>query len=255
MLGTADCPLPVHSPELWGAVAGVRVKNPKLLRIPDSFIHSCTLHYYFTALLIGRSENVRLKCLLAPSQHETVVTAGGPLQRSDNTFSRSEEGSLPARKCGGGAAEEGAPGAATPGPRSRAPTESGGHGGLKTGHRQVTERVAVSSAISEGLVARLYLWSLTTRSRGSRSPVPQDDDKTFRRAPSWRKKFRPKDVRGSAAGSAETLPSNFRVPSSLSSPSMQPKKVQPDGTWASPARPPRAVGAAGAAGRDPERPA
>ncbi|XP_066108377.1 liprin-alpha-1 isoform X2 [Saccopteryx bilineata] len=58
----------------------------------------------------------------------------------------------------------------------------------------------------------------------------EDDDKSFRRAPSWRKKFRPKDVRGLAAGSAETLPANFRVTPSLSSPSMQPKKVQLDGS-------------------------
>ncbi|XP_048339621.1 liprin-alpha-1 isoform X9 [Sphaerodactylus townsendi] len=57
----------------------------------------------------------------------------------------------------------------------------------------------------------------------------EEDDKTFRRAPSWRKKFRPKDVRGLAAGSAETLPANFRVTSSMSSPSMQPKKMQIDG--------------------------
>uniref|UniRef100_A0A8C0KX18 PTPRF interacting protein alpha 1 n=1 Tax=Canis lupus dingo TaxID=286419 RepID=A0A8C0KX18_CANLU len=57
----------------------------------------------------------------------------------------------------------------------------------------------------------------------------EDDDKSFRRAPSWRKKFRPKDIRGLAAGSAETLPANFRVTSSLSSPSMQPKKMQLDG--------------------------
>ncbi|KAM9659718.1 liprin-alpha-1 isoform 1-T1 [Trichechus inunguis] len=57
----------------------------------------------------------------------------------------------------------------------------------------------------------------------------EDDDKSFRRAPSWRKKFRPKDIRGSAAGSAETLPANFRVTSSMSSPSMQPKKMQMDG--------------------------
>ncbi|XP_070085817.1 liprin-alpha-1-like isoform X5 [Equus caballus] len=56
----------------------------------------------------------------------------------------------------------------------------------------------------------------------------EDHDKSFRRAPSWRKKFRPKDVRGLAAGSAETLPANFRVTSSLSSPSMQPKKTQLD---------------------------
>ncbi|XP_069077994.1 liprin-alpha-1 isoform X12 [Pleurodeles waltl] len=56
-----------------------------------------------------------------------------------------------------------------------------------------------------------------------------DDDKNFRRAPSWRKKFRPKDVRGLTAGSAETLPANFRVTSTMSSPSMQPKKMQMDG--------------------------
>uniref|UniRef100_A0A1D5QRP1 PTPRF interacting protein alpha 1 n=1 Tax=Macaca mulatta TaxID=9544 RepID=A0A1D5QRP1_MACMU len=56
----------------------------------------------------------------------------------------------------------------------------------------------------------------------------EDDDKSFRRAPSWRKKFRPKDIRGLAAGSAETLPANFRVTSSMSSPSMQPKKMQMD---------------------------
>ncbi|XP_004441137.1 PREDICTED: liprin-alpha-1 isoform X6 [Ceratotherium simum simum] len=58
----------------------------------------------------------------------------------------------------------------------------------------------------------------------------EDDDRSFRRAPSWRKKFRPKDVRGLAAGSAETLPANFRVTASLSSPSMQPKKTQLDGS-------------------------
>ncbi|XP_074853554.1 liprin-alpha-1 isoform X3 [Carettochelys insculpta] len=57
----------------------------------------------------------------------------------------------------------------------------------------------------------------------------EDDDKSFRRAPSWRKKFRPKDIRGLAAGSSETLPANFRVTPSMSSPSMQPKKMQIDG--------------------------
>ncbi|XP_032735618.1 liprin-alpha-1 isoform X5 [Lontra canadensis] len=63
----------------------------------------------------------------------------------------------------------------------------------------------------------------------------EDDDKSFRRAPSWRKKFRPKDVRGLAAGSAETLPANFRV-TSLSSPSVQPKKMQLDGSVSGPQR-------------------
>ncbi|XP_054997593.1 liprin-alpha-1 isoform X3 [Sorex araneus] len=58
----------------------------------------------------------------------------------------------------------------------------------------------------------------------------EDDEKSFRRAPSWRKKFRPKDIRGLAVGSAETLPANFRVAPSLSSPAMQPKKTQLDGS-------------------------
>ncbi|KAM9301667.1 liprin-alpha-1 [Gastrophryne carolinensis] len=65
--------------------------------------------------------------------------------------------------------------------------------------------------------------------RGTDRRFDEDDDKSFRRAPSWRKKFRPKDVRGMSAGSAETLPANFRVNSSMSSPSMQPKKMQMDG--------------------------
>ncbi|XP_068116507.1 liprin-alpha-1 isoform X2 [Hyperolius riggenbachi] len=65
--------------------------------------------------------------------------------------------------------------------------------------------------------------------RGTDRRFDDDDDKGFRRAPSWRKKFRPKDVRGMSAGSAETLPANFRVNASMSSPSMQPKKMQMDG--------------------------
>ncbi|MEE6499326.1 hypothetical protein FKM82_003412, partial [Ascaphus truei] len=64
--------------------------------------------------------------------------------------------------------------------------------------------------------------------RGTDRRFDEDDDKGFRRAPSWRKKFRPKDVRGLSAGSSETLPANFRVNSSMSSPSMQPKKMQMD---------------------------
>ncbi|NWV00737.1 LIPA1 protein, partial [Upupa epops] len=64
---------------------------------------------------------------------------------------------------------------------------------------------------------------------GTDRRLDEDDDKSFRRAPSWRKKFRPKDIRGLAAGSAETLPANFRVTTSMSSPSMQPKKMQIDG--------------------------
>uniref|UniRef100_UPI00398F8188 liprin-alpha-1-like isoform X3 n=1 Tax=Pristiophorus japonicus TaxID=55135 RepID=UPI00398F8188 len=64
---------------------------------------------------------------------------------------------------------------------------------------------------------------------GTDRRLDDEDEKGFRRAPSWRKKFRPKDVRGLTPGSAETLPANFRVTSTMSSPSMQPKKMQTDG--------------------------
>ncbi|XP_048462862.1 liprin-alpha-1-like [Rhincodon typus] len=64
---------------------------------------------------------------------------------------------------------------------------------------------------------------------GTDRRLDDEDEKGFRRAPSWRKKFRPKDVRGMTPGSAETLPANFRVTSTASSPSMQPKKMQTDG--------------------------
>ncbi|TSR87319.1 Liprin-alpha-1 [Bagarius yarrelli] len=62
---------------------------------------------------------------------------------------------------------------------------------------------------------------------GTERKLEEDDEKNFRRAPSWRKKFRPKDVRGY---SSDTLPANFRVTSSTSSsPTIQPKKHQLDG--------------------------
>uniref|UniRef100_A0A8C2J682 PTPRF interacting protein alpha 1 n=1 Tax=Cyprinus carpio TaxID=7962 RepID=A0A8C2J682_CYPCA len=41
---------------------------------------------------------------------------------------------------------------------------------------------------------------------GTERRLEEDDEKNFRRTPSWRKKFRPKDVR-----SADTLPASFRV--------------------------------------------
>ncbi|XP_056622621.1 liprin-alpha-1 isoform X2 [Triplophysa dalaica] len=46
---------------------------------------------------------------------------------------------------------------------------------------------------------------------GTERKLEEDDDDNFRRAPSWRKKFRPKDVRGMSVGSADTLPASFRV--------------------------------------------
>lgn len=63
-------------------------------------------------------------------------------------------------------------------------------------------------------------------------PSVKDDDKNFRRAPSWRKKFRPKDMRGASLGVSDTLPANFRVTSSsATSPSTQPKRSPMDGKW------------------------
>ncbi|XP_020502069.1 liprin-alpha-1 isoform X5 [Labrus bergylta] len=67
---------------------------------------------------------------------------------------------------------------------------------------------------------------------GTDRRMEEDDDKNFRRAPSWRKKFRPKDVRGMSLGASDTLPANFRVTSSsaASSPSPQPKRSPMDGS-------------------------
>ncbi|XP_054626057.1 liprin-alpha-1 isoform X6 [Dunckerocampus dactyliophorus] len=66
---------------------------------------------------------------------------------------------------------------------------------------------------------------------GTDRRMEEDDDKNFRRAPSWRKKFRPKDMRGVSLGTSDTLPANFRVTSSnASSPSTQPKRSPMDGS-------------------------
>ncbi|XP_032894612.1 liprin-alpha-1 isoform X6 [Amblyraja radiata] len=66
---------------------------------------------------------------------------------------------------------------------------------------------------------------------GTDRRLDDEDEKGFRRAPSWRKKFRPKDVRGMTAGSAETLPANFRVNSTLSPSPIQPKMMQADASF------------------------
>ncbi|KAM4630922.1 liprin-alpha-1 isoform 2-T2 [Polymixia lowei] len=66
---------------------------------------------------------------------------------------------------------------------------------------------------------------------GTERRMEEDEDKNFRRAPSWRKKFRPKDMRGASLGSSDTLPANFRVTnSSAASPSTQPKRSPMDGS-------------------------
>ncbi|XP_067863486.1 liprin-alpha-4 [Heptranchias perlo] len=66
---------------------------------------------------------------------------------------------------------------------------------------------------------------------GTERKLDDGDDKSFRRAPSWRKRFRPREVHGIAmmAGSTETLPAGFRVTAmSAPAPSVQPKKIQPE---------------------------
>ncbi|XP_054476827.1 liprin-alpha-1 [Anoplopoma fimbria] len=65
---------------------------------------------------------------------------------------------------------------------------------------------------------------------GTERRMEEDDDKNFRRAPSWRKKFRPKDMRGMSLGASDTLPANFRVTGSGSeSPSTPPKRSPMEG--------------------------
>ncbi|XP_069731726.1 liprin-alpha-4 isoform X4 [Phaenicophaeus curvirostris] len=76
---------------------------------------------------------------------------------------------------------------------------------------------------------------------GTDRRLDDSDDKTFRRTPSWRKRFRPRDVHSinMLSGSAETLPAGFRVTSlvPLPPPSAPPsaKKMPPEvGTSGSP---------------------
>jgi hypothetical protein len=68
----------------------------------------------------------------------------------------------------------------------------------------------------------------------------QGEDKVFRRAPSWRKRFRPRDHHGGGmlGTSAETLPAGFRVSTlgPLQPPPAPAKKMMPEGeggtSWA-----------------------
>lgn len=62
---------------------------------------------------------------------------------------------------------------------------------------------------------------------GTERRLDEDDDKNFRRAPSWRKKFRPKDVRGMSVSASDTLPASFRV--SAGDSALMAKKPQLDG--------------------------
>ncbi|KGL78365.1 Liprin-alpha-2, partial [Tinamus guttatus] len=67
---------------------------------------------------------------------------------------------------------------------------------------------------------------------GTDRRLDDSDDKTFRRTPSWRKRFRPRDVHSinMLSGSAETLPAGFRVTSlvPLPPPAAPAKKMSPE---------------------------
>ncbi|XP_015506263.1 liprin-alpha-4 isoform X2 [Parus major] len=67
---------------------------------------------------------------------------------------------------------------------------------------------------------------------GTDRRLDDGDDKTFRRTPSWRKRFRPRDVHSInlLSGSAETLPAGFRVTSLVPLPPPAPpaKKMPPE---------------------------
>ncbi|XP_068029274.1 liprin-alpha-4 isoform X2 [Anomalospiza imberbis] len=67
---------------------------------------------------------------------------------------------------------------------------------------------------------------------GTDRRLDDGDDKTFRRTPSWRKRFRPRDVHSInlLSGSAETLPAGFRVTSlvPLPPPAAPAKKMPPE---------------------------
>ncbi|XP_038604919.1 liprin-alpha-4 isoform X1 [Tachyglossus aculeatus] len=67
---------------------------------------------------------------------------------------------------------------------------------------------------------------------GTDRRLDDGDDKAFRRAPSWRKRFRPRDAHGGSvlSTSAEALPAAFRVSAlgPLQPPSAPPKKMLPE---------------------------
>ncbi|XP_060628454.1 liprin-alpha-4 isoform X14 [Anolis sagrei] len=67
---------------------------------------------------------------------------------------------------------------------------------------------------------------------GTDRRLDDGDDKTFRRTPSWRKRFRPREFHSMnmLSGSSETLPAGFRVTSlvPLPPPSVPPKKMPPE---------------------------
>ncbi|KAM5239254.1 liprin-alpha-4 isoform 9-T9 [Ctenodactylus gundi] len=76
---------------------------------------------------------------------------------------------------------------------------------------------------------------------GTDRKLDDGEDKVFRRAPSWRKRFRPRDPHGGGllGASAETLPAAFRVSTlgPLQPPPAAPKKITPEAGTAGAHRP------------------
>uniref|UniRef100_A0A671T1T7 Liprin-alpha-1-like n=1 Tax=Sinocyclocheilus anshuiensis TaxID=1608454 RepID=A0A671T1T7_9TELE len=98
--------------------------------------------------------------------------------------------------------------------------ESGVHGSL----------LALDESFDHNALALLLQIPTQCTQVRLQSARQSDDDKNFRRAPSWRKKFRPKDVRGMSVSSADTLPASFRVSAGdVSSAALLTKKSQLDG--------------------------
>uniref|UniRef100_A0A8C0GZ45 PTPRF interacting protein alpha 2 n=1 Tax=Chelonoidis abingdonii TaxID=106734 RepID=A0A8C0GZ45_CHEAB len=64
---------------------------------------------------------------------------------------------------------------------------------------------------------------------GTERRLDESDDKNFRRGPSWRRQFPPREVHGISMmpGSSETLPAGFR----LTTTSGQSRKMATDGSW------------------------
>ncbi|KPP64568.1 hypothetical protein Z043_117074, partial [Scleropages formosus] len=69
---------------------------------------------------------------------------------------------------------------------------------------------------------------------GTDRRLDESEDKSFRRSPSWKKRFRPRDGQGLGMmpGSIETLPAGFRLTSMSIPPNatLAPKRLQPEGT-------------------------
>ncbi|GAB1285447.1 Protein tyrosine phosphatase, receptor type, f polypeptide (PTPRF),-interacting protein (liprin), alpha 4 [Apodemus speciosus] len=105
--------------------------------------------------------------------------------------------------------------------------------------RQVMERefnnllaLGTDRKLDDGLPLADLALSRLKNEPGTGKTAQQGEEKVFRRAPSWRKRFRPRDHHsgGMLGTSAETLPAGFRVSTlgPLQPPPAPPKKIMPE---------------------------